>query len=72
MKKPIMQVCIIHGGVKCYWLAQDDKPFGSQRYYHPDCDIYFKGSRSHKTDYAVSLALQDAHMSVKALRYYKR
>lgn len=71
--KPQMQVVIIHGGVKCFWLARDDKPIGSdQRYLHPDCQIYFKGSRSHKTDYAVSLTLQDARMPVRALRYFNK
>lgn len=73
-EKPEMQVVIlIHGGVKCYWLTPNDTRIGSdQRYLHPDCQIYFKGSRSHRTDYAVSLALQDAKMSVRALRYHKK
>lgn len=72
-KKPELQVVTIHGGVRCFWLAPDDKPIGSdQKYLHPDCRIYFEGSRSHRTDHAVSLALQDSKMSVRALRYHKR
>ena len=68
---PRLQVCIIHGGAKCYWLADGDKPFGSRRYFHPDCEIWFKGARSNRTDHAVMLALQDAHMSARALTYSK-
>ena len=70
--KPEMQVVLIHGGVKCYWLTSNDDRLGrSDRYYHPDCVIWVKGIRSHKMDYAVSLALQDAHMPVRALWYNK-
>ena len=68
-KKPILQVCIIHGGAKAYWLTADDKPMGRKRYSHPDCEIYFKGSRNHHVDHTVMIALQSANMSAGALVY---
>lgn len=71
MNKPQLQVCIIHNGVKTYWVQRDDKVFGTQRYYHPDCEIFFQGSRSAKSDHAVMIALQYANMPVRALYYHK-
>lgn len=71
--KPELQVVKIHGGAKTYWLCNDDNRIGSdQRYFHPDCTIWFEGSRSHQTDYAVMVALQDVHMPVRSLVYHKK
>jgi len=49
-------------------LKQNEKPQGQEKYFHPDCVIFLKGRTSDLVSYNLQLALQDRHMSVRALR----
>lgn len=71
MSKPVLQVINNHVSVTCRWLSDEQRPHGTKRYSHPDCEIWFQGRRTEATDYAVMLALQDCRMRASALRYVK-
>lgn len=67
--KPCLQV-INKGknlGVECRWVERDEVK-GTQKFSHPDCEIWLVGRDNDTIGYNVMIALQAVHMPVKALR----
>jgi len=70
MNKPRLQV--IHDAsiksVRVWWLKDSEQAKGrTTAYWHPDVEIWVVGRDSVLVSYNIQLALQDAHMPVRAL-----
>ena len=70
MVKPRLQ--IIHDAsiksIRVWWLAEREVARGrNYTYWHPDVEIFVVGRDSSLVSYNIQLALQDAHMPVRAL-----
>lgn len=70
MDKPRLQV--VHDAstksIRVWWLKDDEQAKGrGKTYWHPDVEIWVVGRDSLLVSYNIQLALQDAHMPVRAL-----
>lgn len=70
MNKQRLQVIHDAGAksVRVCWLKDNEKASGrTTTYWHPDVEIWVVGRDSELVSYNIQLALQDAHMPVRAL-----